>query len=511
MAEDISNQRFGKLIAIRPTGEKRNNSPMWECQCDCGNVVSVQSSNLRSGHTQSCGCIRAERRAKDLTGQRFGKLVALRPTDMRKNNQVVWECACDCGSTAFVASYNLQVGRETSCGCEKKGNMPVDLTGQRFGKLVALHPTEERKRGRVVWECLCDCGNTALVAADSLKRKDTTSCGCAYKDYLAKEIIKDLTGQRFGRLVALEPEEERKNGQVVWKCKCDCGNTVSVRGANLRNGHTMSCGSCPKEDFPHPGAKDLTGLRFGKLVAMRPTGERKNGFVMWECACDCGKTTIVRGSSLTGGYVKSCGCLQRTNNHERAKDLAGQRFGRLTVLRLIENRSTGRKTWECQCDCGNTKIVKHNSLISGNTKSCGCLKKDSLTKANGKDLTGQRFGKLSVLRATNERKNGQIVWECLCDCGNTVLAGSSSLRRGEKTSCGCTYKTFVWKDLIKDLTGQRFGNLVAIEPEKERKNGQLVWKCKCDCGNIVLVRGANLRNGHTKSCGCTRGKRAKEV
>lgn len=53
-----------------------------------------------------------------------------------------------------------------------------------------------------------------------------------------------------------------------------------------------------------------------------------------------------------------------------------------------------------------------------------------------------------------------------------------------------------------DLTGQRFGRLIAIEKTDKRKNSQVVWKCVCDCGNVCLVKLSNLTRGHTKSCGC---------
>ena len=193
--------------------------------------------------------------------------------------------------------------------------MVKDISGQRFGKLVAIKPTAERIDSKVVWECKCDCGNTVFVHSGNLNRGKTTSCGCAWKEYIAKELVKDLTGQRFGRLTVIKAEEERKNGQVVWECKCDCGNTVSVRGGHLRNGHTISCGCLTKECMPKKKANDLTGQRFGMLVALRPTGERKNGFVMWECKCDCGNTVVTRGSSLKNGNTTSCGCSKKLSRY----------------------------------------------------------------------------------------------------------------------------------------------------------------------------------------------------
>jgi len=79
MANDISGQRFGRLVALRPIPERKNGNVMWECQCDCGNITVGRSSELRSGHKLSCGCLSKERAAETVAsfiGQRFGKLVA---------------------------------------------------------------------------------------------------------------------------------------------------------------------------------------------------------------------------------------------------------------------------------------------------------------------------------------------------------------------------------------------------------------------------------------------------
>ena len=110
----------------------------------------------------------------NIIGQRFGKLTAVRPTDVRHNGYIVWECKCDCGKTALVPTFNLRRGYTISCGCERT----VDLTGQRFGKLIAVRPTGERQGGHIVWECKCDCGKTTLVHANNLQRGVTRSCGC---------------------------------------------------------------------------------------------------------------------------------------------------------------------------------------------------------------------------------------------------------------------------------------------------------------------------------------------
>lgn len=140
--------------------------------------------------------------------------------------------------------------------------------------------------------------------------------------------MKDLRGQRFGRLVAICPTEQRKRGAVVWECKCDCGNTSYVVGSKLTCGGTKSCG-CSREENRVKGAEksivDLTGQRFGRLVAIRPTGKRRQGFVEWECKCDCGNTAYVAGAMLSCGNTSSCGCLR--------KEIATQKMRRIVEAR----------------------------------------------------------------------------------------------------------------------------------------------------------------------------------
>ena len=171
---NLIGRRFGKLVAVRPTDERKNRSVVWECKCDCGNTSFAAANQLQAGHVKSCGCAGGV----DLTGQRFGKLIAVRPTSERWKERVVWECKCDCGNTAFVAMQYLQRGSTRSCGCAKRGNKGVDIAGQRFGKLIAVRPTSERQNRNVVWECKCDCGNTKFAPANQLRAGIVKSCGC---------------------------------------------------------------------------------------------------------------------------------------------------------------------------------------------------------------------------------------------------------------------------------------------------------------------------------------------
>lgn len=115
------------------------------------------------------------------------------------------------------------------------------------------------------------------------------------------------------------------------------------------------------------------------------------------------------------------------------KDLTGQRFGRLTVLAPNGSDASGRATWLCQCDCGNQSVVATQKLTCGHTTSCGCARKG----VNMVDLTGKRFGRLTVLHLTGEKRGSSLIWHCACDCGKTADVASTDLRKGYTRSCGC--------------------------------------------------------------------------
>lgn len=109
------------------------------------------------------------------------------------------------------------------------------------------------------------------------------------------------------------------------------------------------------------------------------------------------------------------------------------------------------------------------------------------------EYVGKKFGKLTVLKEVEESSNHRM-FLCKCECGNEKIIRGAHLSSGETKSCGCL--------LRKDITGQKFGMLTAIEPILEKpKNRQYKWKCICDCGNIVNVDIGSLTSGNTKSCG----------
>lgn len=188
---------------------------------------------------------------EDLTGQRFGKLTVLGIDEENKYNsskKILWKCQCDCGTICYKTRDSLKrksVTAEKACTKACGASIPI---GTRFGRLEVIdniyHKNDETES-----KCKCDCGNIIIVKSTNLKKGNTTSCGCYKKERMSmigKQYSKmsDLTGQRFGKLVAIEPTEKRVSKSVVWKCLCDCGNYHEVSAQNLKNGDIVQCKEC---------------------------------------------------------------------------------------------------------------------------------------------------------------------------------------------------------------------------------------------------------------------------
>lgn len=177
--------------------------------------------------------------------------------------------------------------------------------------------------------------------------------------------------------------------------------------------------------------KNITGNKFGKLTAIKIARQDARGRAFWLCRCNCGRERVVSLNSLSTGKIKSCGNI--LCKPPRYKNIIGKIFGKLYVEEMLESNEKGQRLWRCTCECGREVITNTHQLVSGHTTTCGNFPCRGTKKIN---LTGQRFGKLVVLQEI-PRKNNLIFWECQCDCGNRTQVVSGSLLCGNTKSCGC--------------------------------------------------------------------------
>ena len=182
----------------------------------------------------------------------------------------------------------------------------------------------------------------------------------------------------------------------------------------------------------------------------------------------------------------------------KAQNLIGKVFGKWTVLNRAPNTPNRRgANWWCQCSCSNQTIksVRGDQLTRGISTSCGCYaievkvqtgKKlaEKYNPINGRknkiDLTGQKFGKLTVLEDTGKRVklgNGTgVVWKCICECGNFCEVTSGHLQSKHTTSCGCRKISIGEEEIFNLLTNNN------IEFQFQYRNK----KCQFSTGGYAI-------------------------
>lgn len=130
----------------------------------------------------------------------------------------------------------------------------------------------------------------------------------------------DLLGKRFGHMTVIEKTDERFNGNVVWLCKCDCGNVFPASTQRIVHKNLQNCfdEKCPYVDSNLPknkmethrdrtgGMDDLKGRKFGKLTVKEMTGLRMGRNLEWYCECECGRKVKVYAYPLIEGKTTMC-------------------------------------------------------------------------------------------------------------------------------------------------------------------------------------------------------------
>lgn len=191
--------------------------------------------------------------------------------------------------------------------------------------------------------------------------------------------------------------------------------------------------------------------------------------------------------------------------------MTSQKYGRWTVLDEYVSTPKGERKWLCRCDCGTERYVLERSLRYGGSKSCGCLKQERALEAVTKDLSGLTFGELTVIgRAKHQRKNGGVWWRCKCSCGNEYEVAGTLLMNGRRTHCNS--RAHGRNYAFADITGEKFSRLTALYPTSKRtSDGNVIWHCRCDCGNEIDVSYNWLVHTNLRSCGCQKKENDKKL
>ena len=195
------------------------------------------AGQLKAGNRTSCGCGRTYAKL-DLTGQRFGKLVAIEDVGGSPYGRQ-WRCRCNCGQETIAIAGQLRVGTRVSCGCASRGKA-ADLTGQRFGKLVTIEDAGSTSEGYRQWRCRCECGcgREVIVPSNWLKRGVQTACNAvnhSWKSFDARRVYE------------YETDDEVLQAEIMFELEKEFGPTAypaprgSVFHQNLTSDHELEC------------------------------------------------------------------------------------------------------------------------------------------------------------------------------------------------------------------------------------------------------------------------------
>lgn len=296
-----------------------------------------------------------------------------------------------------------------------------------------------------------------------------------------------------------------------WWFTCFCGKEWSPALRSFLAKTSRSCGCLRSTTSKAKALVFNAGDTFGRLTVVSKAPNIRNRGAYF-CKCECGNVVPVLSASLVSSRIKSCGCLKQDNakimGESRATLLEpGQVFDRLTVIRRV-SKSGAR--YECSCTCGNTSVVRAVALLNNNTRSCGCLARETHSTMGRNRLTeipvGSIFGRLTVCELVRNDKD-QAAYKCSCTCGKYVDILPPNLTNGTTNSCGCWALEKITengrKNSIDIDPNTKFGNLLVVGRDGSFPK-DAAFACKCDCGNDVRVRGSGLRSGNTKSCGCVR-------
>lgn len=162
--------------------------------------------------------------------------------------------------------------------------------------------------------CRCECGNEKIIESYSLRRSKTASCGCMTGYHRSVWQIDDSDiGTTYNYLTIISVE--RTGRRPIARCRCVCGNIVTVAKSDVVTGHTKSCGCYHAKRMSESITKDFTGMKSSSGVELlRPARQRKTGAWYWVCKCPlCGGEFETIPAKVLSNHTTSCGCKLRSS------------------------------------------------------------------------------------------------------------------------------------------------------------------------------------------------------
>ena len=352
-----------------------------------------------------------------------------------------------------------------------------NLQGQKFGRLTPLYRTYNTKNNDVQWVCKCDCGKEKTITTNNLVSGHTRSCGCLQNEQRkinaqkgkqkiskankGKYIINEINNQYDNWLVINISDKIASNGAKFWLCKCQkCGYEMEILGSNLRLNRYPKCPACTDK-------LSIIGQKFNKLTVLEVSNfrDKNNGTILYKCQCDCGNIVYRRRKQLKDKHYSSCGCdTNYKRREELKKQLIGKQIDDLLILSLNENKFLyGEYTWNCQCKCGNIIIRNTSALLNDKEHYHSC---NDCARKYHRISIGTKIGYLELKNYIEDENNILIGYQCYCYKCNQIVDldchkyRNITRRRGELATCGCDVIQSYGEEKIKNILNQNNINYI---------------------------------------------------
>jgi hypothetical protein len=392
---------------------------------------------------------------ESLGGQRFSRLVAETYLGRRKRVPY-WQCRCDCGNAKDVSAYHLVRGLIQSCGCLRKDAM----------RAVARTHGDYRSKEYLAWKGMKDrCYNESSGQYQDYGGRGITVCpqwADSYQQFLADV---GRAPSRDHSLDRIKVNGNYEPGNVRWSLS-------EIQANNKRN-----------NDVLRYGDREMTLSQWAAEIGIpRITIRNRIRTLGWTV----GQALGMESPPETGCYLEE--------DHKAAH--SAHQAVRNAILSGRLRR--GDKCAQPGCDRVDVRAHHHKGYARGDRLDVVWYCPTHLPKRNRRVIT--HGGQAKTIQDWAKEKG--LTPACLAD----------RIRRwGLERAMAAGREVEPQKPTRLDLTGQRFGKLVALRRGPRHGTGLTTWVCKCDCGKEATVITGNLRKGNSTTCGCGKAEGSSRV